>query len=119
MHTSTARSPEEQLQRELDRTAPETDSQAPLLWWRGIYYQHIPGERCACGVHLVADFISEWGAPVSHERARQLIDARLHPLHPDHHALMDAMREADEQFAHEEAESRAEDAALERLEGWV
>jgi hypothetical protein len=110
--------PEDRLQRELDLSAPETDSQAPMLLWKGCYFQHVIGERVAIGVHNVREFVGEFGEPATHERARQLIDERLNPRHPDHNALMDAMREADERHALDMAESRAEDAALERLWGW-
>jgi len=115
---SNVASPEDRLQRELDLTAPATDSQAPIVWWRGIYWQHIPGVNYACGVHDAAEFAAEWGEPVTHEAAQRIIAVRLHPLHPEHHALMDAMRSADEQFARDEQESRwadlAEDRAMER-----
>jgi len=118
MHTSTARSPEEQLQRQLDATAPSTDSGAPLTIWRGIFHQQLGAEPAACGVHSVADFVSEWDVPPTHANAQRIIAQRLHPLHPEHGDLMDAMRQADEQFARDEQESRwadlAEDRAMER-----
>jgi len=101
-------------QQALDATAMPTDSQQPVLVWRGIFYQQVGVEPPAVGVYDLEDFVGEWDLPPTHDNARAIINERLDPRHHDHEILMAAMRECDDEYYEAYLEDLASERALER-----
>jgi hypothetical protein len=98
----------------LDRSAMPTDSQQPLLVWRGIFYQQVGVEPPAVGIYDLEDFVGEWDVAPTHDSAKAIINERLDPKHPEHQILMEAMRECDEDHARTAYEAYLDDLAAER-----